>query len=581
MSRSLCASMLCGFVASVLVIAQSTRDGASTGLADTNKPAALDGMVISAVDERAVAKVYVSLRSAEAPFAAKYTASSDVQGRFQFAEVLPGTYTLYAERRGFIGQAFGARRIAGKGAVLTIEPGSRTKDLVFKLVPQSVLTGKLTDEDGDPMENVSVVMLQWMYGRGKRSLRPIGGATLTDDRGEYRLSNVSPGQYYLAAHRGRSVAGMQMRSAGTPSDALKPEKDYHTMYYPGVLEYSAALPITVKPAADLRDISIQFRKTRVFSVHGQVVDEATGRMIPGTVVALVPAKVDSVVSVSGLGSTRLGDGRFEITGVIPGSYHIMAQVTQSGHISYSRQPVDVIGDDVSGVVVRIPRSIELRGQVRIAEEDRQAAKDAAVLEFSKLRISLVPVDGIMVGNVAKAEVARDGSFVIASVTPDKLRVSVSGLPSGWYVQAFVIDGRQHRDGVIDLKGQGGPVELVMSSRCSEITGSVVDEGNGKSGSGIEVTLIPEDAEKQGQFELFRMTSTDKTGAFHLENIVPGIYKMFAWEELVPGAGESVEFHRRFDNKAVTVNLDEKRQERIQLTVIPAEEVLRVTNTVEN
>ena len=100
----------------------------------------------------------------------------------------------------------------------------------FKLTPHGVVSGKITDEDGDPMEGVQVQIMRIAYNQGKKQLQMNGGEQ-TNDLGEYRMSGITPGKYYLAAiYRNRRPVMMMM--PGTQESA-SPQEDYVTTYYPG------------------------------------------------------------------------------------------------------------------------------------------------------------------------------------------------------------------------------------------------------------------------------------------------------------------------------------------------------------
>ena len=101
---------------------------------------------------------------------------ADANGKFVFEDVLPGRYTLSAERTGFLRQNYGARGAApgSPGVVLTLAAGQIMKDLNFKLVPQGVIAGRVTDSDGDPMPGLEVWVSHFTHFRGERQLSLVG-----------------------------------------------------------------------------------------------------------------------------------------------------------------------------------------------------------------------------------------------------------------------------------------------------------------------------------------------------------------------------------------------------------------------
>src|SRR5207237_5256512 len=79
---------------------------------------------------------------------------TDDAGRFAFTALPPGKYQLSAERQGYLRQSYGARQYSGGGTPVLVGDGQTVKDIVFKLNPQAVITGKVLDEDGEPVANV-------------------------------------------------------------------------------------------------------------------------------------------------------------------------------------------------------------------------------------------------------------------------------------------------------------------------------------------------------------------------------------------------------------------------------------------
>lgn len=60
------------------------------------------------------------------------------------------------------------------------------------------------------MTGTTVLLLRVAYdSTGKRTMRPVSAAR-TDDRGEYRLHWITPGQYYVAVTPGRSTIDSQL-----------------------------------------------------------------------------------------------------------------------------------------------------------------------------------------------------------------------------------------------------------------------------------------------------------------------------------------------------------------------------------
>jgi len=120
-----------------------------------------------------------------------YTTSTDADGRFAMKAREPGKYRFRVMRTGFVGMEYGAHGPSRPGTVLSLDRGAHLKEVNFRLTPHAVLTGRVVDEDGDPLAGVQVQLARMGYAQGQRRLSYSNGAS-TDDRGEYRIYGIAP-----------------------------------------------------------------------------------------------------------------------------------------------------------------------------------------------------------------------------------------------------------------------------------------------------------------------------------------------------------------------------------------------------
>lgn len=120
-------------------------------------------------------------------------AGTDDKGRFVFAGLVEGRYTLSATKPGFVETFHGSSRPGrGPGVPVAVTDG-QPADVTLALVAGGVITGVISDARGRPAVGVTVTAV---------SLRAAGTAptrTVTDDRGVYRLFGLAPGDYVVAA----------------------------------------------------------------------------------------------------------------------------------------------------------------------------------------------------------------------------------------------------------------------------------------------------------------------------------------------------------------------------------------------
>src|SRR6185369_16666479 len=63
--------------------------------------------------------------------------------------------------------------------------------------PTGVISGRVVDDDGHPMRDIEVQALVAVYEAGERRVVPQGNLATTNDRGEFRLFWLPPGNYYV------------------------------------------------------------------------------------------------------------------------------------------------------------------------------------------------------------------------------------------------------------------------------------------------------------------------------------------------------------------------------------------------
>ena len=128
-------------------------------------------------------------------------ATTDEQGRFRITALPAGTYSITATKTGFVDGAFGQRRALRTGTPVELADGQQRADVDLKLSRGGVITGRVLDEDGEPLARAMVSVLRQQYVRGEKQLTP-AGADQSDDRGQFRVFGLPPGDYYVSATAG-------------------------------------------------------------------------------------------------------------------------------------------------------------------------------------------------------------------------------------------------------------------------------------------------------------------------------------------------------------------------------------------
>jgi hypothetical protein len=122
-------------------------------------------------------------------------------GQFAFRDVTAGRGDFDVTAQGYLGGAYHQLRPDGQGQPLDITDGQRISDVVLKMWRNGAISGRLTDEAGDPVVGARVqVMRRSSMGSAAGQWQLIVGAQghQTDDRGMYRVAGLLPGDYLVA-----------------------------------------------------------------------------------------------------------------------------------------------------------------------------------------------------------------------------------------------------------------------------------------------------------------------------------------------------------------------------------------------
>ncbi len=485
-----------------------------------------------------------------------FTSSTDAEGKFVMTNVDPGTYQLMAQHAGFVPQTYGARANSG-GTRLKLDGGQSMKDLLFKLVPQAMVYGRVVDDDGQPVPSVRIQVQRSSFINGKKQLRPAGGGISQAD-GSFVLA-LAAGRVVLSAEPvGNGMAmGEIDKAAGKTDDA------FLTTYFPNTLDVSSAAPVELQPGMEMRGIEIHMRRGRMYQVRGHIQNTTSGAPPEGVSLSLFH-KGETFFTGRNQFYVQGKSGVFLFKNLLPGDYVIQTwgeatatSVDASGETRSTRLEgrVEVsVGDsDVDNVVLPLGPGLEIAGAISVeggAQQQTSQPPDYTII--------LSSADGPI--GYANARASAEGNFRLHNVAQGTYRVSVNGTPDGSYVKAIRFGGEDITGKNLDLtSGAGGDLQIIVSPNAADISG-VVRNADGDAASGVMVQAFLGD-------DLKHSANTDQNGAFHFTSLAPGNYRVYAWEDIESGLSQDPDFRKNFDSKAAEAKLEEKGHESLEVKLI--------------
>ena len=539
----------------VLVLPVALLSALSAHAQKNSKPpkeetCSVSGIVIKMADSAPLRKAHLVLRSVEDPNRTM-AAVTNAEGRFALKDIEPGPYRLKVTRVGFVADEYGRRKPDAPGAILTLHAGQDLKDLQFRLIPAGVISGKIYDDDGEPLPSVQVSAVRQVYSEGKRS-RASASSAATNDLGEYRLFGLAPGRYFVSCVYPRW-------NRGDPEDETIDtlEEGYAKLYYPGTPDVAKAGPITIKPGEEASSIDVLMRKVPVHQVRGNVYNQITHKPGVGVILILLPKTNNHEWDYAGSSEVQKSDGSFAIQEVLPGPYTLVSLWFDEVISHVNQQAIDVGDADVEGIAVTVSPGTNISGH--IVWEGRPA------LEKDELTITPQLLD-VPVGMRGQSRVGRDNLFVLKGLGEGTYRAQVTGMSKDCYIKDIHYgESSVIKDGFTVTRGEAGALEIVISSRGARVQGTVVDS-DGLPLAGVSVVLVPELSQREN-YQKYKTESTDQYGSFDLRGIAPGDYKLFSWVEAEPDAWQDPEFLKQFEDKGQRITLQDGDHSSVKVIAI--------------
>jgi hypothetical protein len=429
------------------------------------------------------------------------------------SELPAGSFRIGATKVGYsAADDFRPLAIAGldSGVAVDLAEGQTRERVDITLARWGSMTGHVFDELGDPLQGVSVQLLQVRYQGGRRRLVGAGGASnLTDDLGRFRIYGVAPGQYIVSAAVG------SVQTADLPG--------YARTYFPGTPTASEAQFAAVALSQEAGGIDFSMARVRTARVSGTLLNAAGEPSSTGSVKLLPSQRSAAVTSVS-VGARLMADGAFEFPNVTPGQYVIQVdrgRRNPSTEGEFGALPVSVDGVDVTGLVVQTSAGSSIAGRVTF-----DASRGTNTPRPNQIEISPVPIDSdLSTASPGSMNIHPDWTFEMSGVNGPR-RLQLRRAPAAWALKEVRVRGIDVTDRVMAFgtKDQSlAEVELVLTDRINEVAGTIVDD-HARPAPGSHVILFSPDRDRWYPSSRFlRQAAAGGDGAIALSGLPPGAY----------------------------------------------------------
>src|SRR6516225_4151597 len=341
------------------------------------------------------------------------------------------------------------------GAMFALRPSQKMSDLIFKLGRAGVIIGHVFNADGEPMPNVMLNAVRQVYREGKKEFQS-SAWDRSNDLGEYRIFGLAPGRYYVSAEEqtwNRVVGDREFNAIEKDTG----EKAYAKAYFPAALDLGKASTVTVKEGEEIPAVDILMKEVVAYRIRGKVTN-LLSKNRGGQNVQIAVLRRDSGAGWSEVGSTSVekADDTFEIPGVTPGEYSLLAFSFDDGKAHSTQEDLTVGNADVEGLTVTIGPGVNIPG--RVAWEGKPSLEKAGLLT-----VGAAPPGPVYVW-AESAEVDTSNQFTLNDVPEGEFRLTVAGMSKDCFVkEARFGDAPLSDMSFRVVKGTAGPLEITVSS----------------------------------------------------------------------------------------------------------------------
>jgi hypothetical protein len=512
-------------------------------------PCALHGVVLDSVTGNPIRNALV-----QASAASTWSALTDSEGKFQLDALPGGPIILRAAKPGYLyEEQFGpwAPRI------LSLDVGPDSAPATLKLTPEGVISGRVTDENGEPLENFSVSLVhrnlldQILSMNNPKQI-------LTDDEGKFRIAGLPPGLRYLSVSATQNPALTSTKIAAAP-------QGFPLTFYPSATDLGSAIPIKILPGRPSQ-VNVTLRREPFVRLSGTVSGYSPEQRV---VLSLQNSMGEQVREGIPFDAST---GSFQTDWIPPGAYNLSALTQGSAESSHSpsfaRQFLNA-NSTLSGIHLVLQPSVNITYVVHgfpSADHEQGESPRLSLVLAPKGPDSRSRIFYSLFNGRSTPATSASPSAVLEAIEPGTYEVRPAIYPmDAYYVESLSCGSTDllHNPLILDSSGAAPTIEVFVQEGAAKLTGRVISGGQP---SPAVVVVFPPDKRIPPEF-----ASAGSDGTFMRIGLSPGVYRVVAVDYLAGLDLEDQDVLRILSSKAQEVTLAPGQSTSLRLELTKVQE----------
>jgi len=514
--------------------------------------ASIEGSVVDAITHEPVKKAIVITNAG-----AGLSAVTDASGHFAFRQLPAGKYNIEANSEKYPLSQFSFE--AWPFLFISLAADEQKQDITLLLTPGASVRGRIVDDDGNPMPGCNVTAMQLRDMGMGRTQQP-SGSSQSDEKGEYRISNLPGGKYYVQA---RCFKTIPLPHAFVRRDAIMdvPKLSYAPLFYSGAAEPMSAAKVQATPGADISGIDFKMVPARGITIRGHAGPASAGIIQ----LSLVPKDpLTRQFQTQGL-RVNASTGEFRIQNVLPGSYDLVASTAEGGQSYFAKASVEVGDAPLDPIELTLAPAPTVSGTILIEGDTN--------LPMTNGDLAMNPIDGRpMMQRPPQAKVQSDGTFIINSVTPGRWRISLIGVQG--YIKSVQQGGQEATPWDLEIGSSSSQLKILVGAKFAKVEATLAASSVGAGQIGSILWAANGDPNFQQNFSINTQNSSTL-------QVPPGKYHVCAFATVQTWVlMQNRALLKALESRCETVDATADGSARVQVPLIPAADLKQMLEKIE-